>query len=74
MSMDEVLAHLPPTERYAAAARLSYDLARRRRRAAAAEDGREKRCPACGTVKPASAFSADPSRSDGLRGYCRACR
>lgn len=30
-----------------------------------------KWCPDCGDWRPHSYFDADPSRGDGLRGYCR---
>lgn len=33
----------------------------------------KKTCPDCGIDKDPGEFSADSSRSDGLRAYCRAC-
>lgn len=33
----------------------------------------EKRCPKCETVKPASAFHANPARRTGLSSWCKGC-
>lgn len=32
-----------------------------------------KRCPACKTVKPRTAFTANRSKADGLGGHCKEC-
>ena len=37
-------------------------------------EDRKKRCPACGVIKGWESFTRDPSGSDGIHGWCRACR
>lgn len=37
------------------------------------DEERSKRCPDCAEVKPATAFSKNPARSDGLQFYCKSC-
>lgn len=34
---------------------------------------KNKRCPKCGEIKPASSFARDPGRKDGLSGWCMGC-
>ena len=48
-------------------------VARQQRRAAAAQPDAAKPCPACGEVKPLTAYSVDRSRSDGHMRTCKAC-
>jgi hypothetical protein len=81
MTLDHAVAHLTdPAERYAHAAAIRTEMARRLRREAAAAAASasaapaEKFCPRCAATKPSSAFGANAARADGLQSMCKACR
>lgn len=74
MTLDHAVSHLTdPAERYAHAAAIRAEMARRLRREAAAAPA-EKFCPRCGETKILDDFGVSSTRPDGRQGFCRACR